>query len=161
VGHAVRAMYLYSAATDVVAATRDASYWKAMDAVWQDVVRHKLYVTGGIGSFSLDEGFGGGVDPPQRQGGRVTCAPRRLVFWSHRMGLLTGEAQYFDVLERTLYNCALDGLGLSGDRFFYGNVLATSDAFAQYSPARSEWFSVACCPSNITRLVASIGGYLY
>jgi DUF1680 family protein len=79
-----------------------------------------------------------------------------MVFWNQRMHLLTGSSKFIDVLERSLYNAALDGLSLSGDRFFYGNPLAS-----QGNHQRSEWFGTACCPSNIARLVASLGNYIY
>jgi uncharacterized protein len=88
-----------------------------------------------------------------------------MVLWNHRMNLLTGESKYIDVLERSLYNGALSGLSLSGDRFFYGNPLASSESFSSSSVSghhgRSEWFGTACCPSNIARLVASVGNYIY
>ncbi|MFM2233135.1 MAG: hypothetical protein RJB31_1836, partial [Bacteroidota bacterium] len=85
-----------------------------------------------------------------------TCASVGMVFWNQRMNSLTGNAEYIDVLERSLYNGALDGLSLSGDRFFYGNPLASTGKHS-----RKEWFGTACCPSNIARLIASLGSYVY
>ena len=155
-GHAVRAMYLYSGAADVAAVTGDAGYLKAMETVWADVVRRNMYVTGGIGSTGDNEGFGKDYDLPNDQAYCETCASVGMVFWNARMNRLTGDARYADVLERSLYNGALDGLSLSGDRFFYDNVLASDGR-----NARQEWFGTACCPSNISRLVASIGDYIY
>jgi uncharacterized protein len=155
-GHAVRAMYLYTGAADVAAATRDAGYMKAMQTVWEDVVYRNMYITGGIGSSGRNEGFSTDYDLPNEQAYCETCASVGMVFWNQRMNLLTGDAKYADVLERSLYNGALSGLSLSGDRFFYGNPLASS---GQHS--RSEWFGTACCPSNISRLVASLGDYIY
>lgn len=155
-GHAVRAMYLYTGAADVAAATGDREYMTAMRAVWEDVVHRNLYVTGGIGSSGNNEGFSKDYDLPNENAYCETCASVGMVFWNQRMNALTGHAEYMDVLERSLYNAALDGLSLAGDRFFYGNPLASR---GQHS--RKEWFGTACCPSNIARLVASIGNYLY
>jgi uncharacterized protein len=155
-GHAVRAMYLYTGAADVAAATQDPGYMKAMQTVWEDVVYRNMYITGGIGSSGRNEGFSTDYDLPNEQAYCETCASVGMVFWNQRMNLLTGEAKYVDVLERSLYNGALSGLSLSGDRFFYGNPLASN---GQHN--RSEWFGTACCPSNISRLVASLGDYVY
>lgn len=164
-GHAVRAMYLYCGAADVAAMTKDADYLKAMTAVWEDVVYRNMYLTGGIGSSGQNEGFTKDYDLPNADAYCETCASVGMVFWNHRMNLLTGESKYIDVLERSLYNGALDGLSLSGDQFFYGNPLASSASFSSSSISghrgRSEWFGTACCPSNIARLVASVGSYVY
>ncbi|RFS20722.1 glycoside hydrolase family 127 protein [Chitinophaga silvatica] len=155
-GHAVRAMYLYTGAADVGAALKDSGYMTAMEAVWEDVVHRNMYLTGGIGSSGHNEGFTENYDLPNEHAYCETCASVGMVFWNQRMNGLTGDAKYIDVLERSLYNGALDGLSLSGDRFFYGNPLSSS---GQHS--RSEWFGTACCPSNISRLVASVGDYVY
>jgi len=155
-GHAVRAMYLYSGAADVAAVTGDTGYVRAMKTVWDDVVRRNMYVTGGIGATGDNEGFGTDYDLPNDLAYCETCASVGMVFWNHRMNQLTGDSRYIDVLERSLYNGALDGVSLDGGRFFYDNVLA-SDGRNQ----RREWFGTACCPSNISRLVASVGNYIY
>jgi Uncharacterized protein conserved in bacteria len=155
-GHAVRAMYLYTGAADVGAAKNDSAYMNAMKKVWEDVVYRNMYITGGIGSSGKNEGFSKDYDLPNYHAYCETCASVGMVFWNQRMNLLTGDAKYIDVLERSLYNGALDGLSLSGDRFFYGNPLASSGNYA-----RSEWFGTACCPSNIARLVESLGNYIY
>jgi DUF1680 family protein len=155
-GHAVRAMYMYSGAADVAAVTGDTGYLKAMETVWADVVRRNMYVTGGIGAQGDNEGFGKDYDLPNDMAYCETCASVGMVFWNSRMNRLTGDARYVDVLERSLYNGALDGLSLTGDRFFYDNVLASDG-----KNERQEWFGTACCPSNISRLVASIGDYIY
>jgi DUF1680 family protein len=155
-GHAVRAMYLYTGAADVGAAKDDTGYMKAMKQVWEDVVYRNMYITGGIGSSGRNEGFSVDYDLPNEQAYCETCASVGMVFWNHRMNLLTGESKYMDVLERSLYNGALDGLSLKGDRFFYGNPLASTGNYS-----RSEWFGTACCPSNIARLIESIGNYVY
>ena len=155
-GHAVRAMYLYTGAADVAALTGDEGYMKAMKTVWEDVVYRNMYITGGIGSSGGNEGFSKDYDLPNEQAYCETCASVGMVFWNQRMNSLTGESQYIDVLERSLYNGALDGLSLSGDRFFYGNPLASAGKLG-----RREWFGTACCPANIARLVASLGDYVY
>lgn len=155
-GHAVRAMYLYTGAADVAAVTNDAGYITAMDSVWQDVVYRHMYITGGIGAQGTNEGFGKPYDLPNESAYCETCASVGMVFWNQRMNMLSGNAKYIDVLERSLYNGALDGLSLSGDRFFYGNPLASEG-----KNNRREWFGTACCPSNIARLVSSLGNYIY
>jgi Uncharacterized protein conserved in bacteria len=155
-GHAVRAMYLYTGAADVGAAKNDSAYMNAMKKVWEDVVYRNMYITGGIGSSGKNEGFSKDYDLPNYHAYCETCASVGMVFWNQRMNLLTGDAKYIDVLERSLYNGALDGLSLSGDRFFYGNPLASKGDYE-----RSEWFGTACCPSNIARLVESLGNYIY
>jgi uncharacterized protein len=155
-GHAVRAMYLYTGAADVAAHTDNKAYMKAMTDVWEDVVHRNMYVTGGIGSSGSNEGFSNDFDLPNENAYCETCASVGMVFWNQRMNSLTGQSKYIDILERSLYNAALDGLSLSGDRFFYGNPLASTG-----SHVRKEWFGTACCPSNIARLVSSVGDYIY
>ncbi|MDB5021887.1 MAG: hypothetical protein JWQ28_3014 [Pedobacter sp.] len=155
-GHAVRAMYLYTGAADVGAAKNDPAYMKAMETVWGDVVYRNMYITGGIGSSGSNEGFTQDYDLPNESAYCETCASVGMVLWNLRMNTLTGDAKYADVLERSLYNGALDGLSLTGDRFFYGNPLASDGDYG-----RSEWFGTACCPSNIARLVESLGNYIY
>ena len=155
-GHAVRAMYLYTGAADVAAFTGDAGYMTAMNNVWEDVVYRNMYLTGGIGSSGNNEGFSNDYDLPNEQAYCETCASVGMVFWNQRMNTLTGDSKFIDVLERSLYNAARDGLSLSGDHFFYGNPLASNGRHF-----RREWFGTACCPANIARLVASLGDYIY
>ena len=155
-GHAVRAMYMYTGAADVAAVNGNAGYITAMNAIWEDVVHRNMYITGGIGAQGSNEGFGEDYVLPNETAYCETCASVGMVFWNQRMNMLSGHTRYIDVLERSLYNGALDGLSLSGDRFFYGNPLASS---GQHT--RREWYGTACCPSNIARLVASLGDYVY
>jgi DUF1680 family protein len=155
-GHAVRAMYLYTGAAGYAALTGDTGYTRAMEAVWSNLVGSNMYLTGGIGSSGNNEGFSNDYDLPNEQAYCETCASVGLVFWNQRMNLLTGEGRYIDVLERSLYNAALDGLSYTGDHFFYGNPLASSGGYK-----RREWFGTACCPANIARLIASLGNYIY
>jgi uncharacterized protein len=155
-GHAVRAMYLYTGAADVAALTGDDGYTNIMKKVWDDVVNRNMYITGGIGSAGSNEGFTKDYDLPNEDAYCETCASVGMVLWNQRMCQLTGDSKYVDVLEKSLYNGALDGLSLSGDHFFYDNVLASN---GQHQ--RREWFGTACCPANIARLVTSVGNYIY
>jgi len=155
-GHAVRAMYLYTGTADVAALTGDNAYMNAMQKVWEDVVYRNMYITGGIGSAGDNEGFTKDYDLPNEDAYCETCASVGMVLWNQRMCQLTGDSKYMDVLERSLYNGALDGLSLSGDHFFYDNVLASNG-----QNQRREWFGTACCPANIARLVTSVGNYIY
>ncbi len=156
VGHAVRATYMYSGMADVAAMTGDQSYVNAVDAIWNDVVSKKLYITGGIGSKGSGEAFGGPYDLPNMTAYNETCAAVGNDFWNHRLFLLHGDARYIDVMERTLYNGLISGVSLDGKAFFYPNPL---ESIGQHE--RSPWFGVACCPGNITRFLASVPGYVY
>ena len=155
-GHAVRAMYMYTGAADVAALTGDEGYMHAMKDVWEDVVYRNMYITGGIGSSGGNEGFSVDYDLPNENAYCETCASVGMVLWNQRMGMLTGESKYVDVLEKSLYNGALDGISLAGDKFFYGNTLASMG-----KQARRDWFGTACCPANIARLIESLGNYIY
>lgn len=156
VGHAVRACYMYSAMADVAALTGDQAYVDAISKIWENVVSKKYYITGGIGQAGYNEGFGEDYYLPNLEAYCETCASIAMVFWNHRLFLMKGDAKYLDVLERTLYNAAVDGVALSGDLFFYPNPLA-SDGRHQRRP----WFGCACCPSNICRFLPSMPGYIY
>lgn len=155
-GHAVRATYMYSGMADVAALTGDTAYLHAIDAIWEDVVDKKLYITGGIGATNNGEAFGAAYDLPNMSAYAETCASIANVYWNNRMFLLHGESKYIDVLERTLYNGLLSGVSLSGDRFFYPNPLASVG-----NNERSAWFSCACCISNMTRFLPSVPGYVF
>jgi len=156
VGHAVRAAYMYSGMTDMAALTGDEEYQKALDTLWDNVVGKKMYITGGIGSRGGGESFGGDYELPNASAYCETCAAIANALWNHRMFLLTGDAKYLDVLERVLYNGIISGIGLTGDKFFYSNPLTS---YGQHK--RSPWFTCACCPSNVTRFVPSVPGYVY
>jgi len=156
VGHAVRAAYMYAGMTDMAALTGDKKYQKALDMLWSNAVGKKMYITGGIGSRGGGESFGGDYELPNASAYCETCAAIANAFWNHRMFLLTGDAKYLDVLERVLYNGIISGIGLSGDLFFYPNPLTS---YGQHK--RSPWFTCACCPSNVTRFVPSVPGYVY
>jgi DUF1680 family protein len=155
-GHAVRAGYLYSGMADVAALTGDQAYVHAIDAIWDNAVGRKLYITGGIGALGGGEAFGPDYYLPNMSAYCETCAAVANDFWNERLFLLHGDAKYVDVMERTLYNGLLSGVSLDGKRFFYPNPLESN---RQHS--RSPWFGVACCPGNITRFMPSVPGYLY
>jgi len=156
VGHAVRAVYMYSSMVDVAQLTGEKEYLKASEKIWDNVVGKKLYITGGIGATGQWEGFGKDYDLPNSTAYCETCASIGNIFWNHRMFLATGDGKYIDILERTLYNALLSGVSLSGDTFFYPNPLQSC---GQHQ--RSPWFSCACCPSNIARFMPQVPGYIY
>lgn len=156
VGHAVRAAYMYSGMADVAALTGDATYVKAIDDIWMDVVNKKMYLTGGIGATGAGEAFGAPYQLPNMSAYAETCASIANVYWNNRMFLLHGDASYIDVMERVLYNGFLSGVSQSGTKFFYPNPLAS---MGQHQ--RSAWFSCACCISNVTRFMPSVPGYVY
>ena len=156
VGHAVRAMYMYSGMADVAALEDDAKIKAAGDRIWDNLVQSKLYLTGGIGAAGGHEGFGNPYDLPNMSAYNETCASVGMDYWNHRQFLLHGDAKYVDIMERTLYNGLISGVSLKGDTFFYPNPLESNGQHA-----RQEWFGVACCPGNITRFMASVPGYIY
>ncbi len=156
VGHSVRATYLYSGMADIAALAGDPSYMKTLDAVWKDIVEKKLYLTGGIGAAGGIEGFGPAYDLRNPSGYAETCATIAYALWNWRMALYYGDAKYMDLFERATYNAFLSGYGMSGDLFFYPNPLAS---FGQQE--RTPWFECACCPPNVARFIAELGGFAY
>ena len=156
VGHAVRAAYMYAGMADVAALTGDKDYIKAIDAIWDNIVTKKLYITGGIGATSNGEAFGKNYELPNMSAYCETCAAIGNVYVNYRLFLLHGESKYYDVLERTLYNGLISGVSLEGNGFFYPNPL---ESMGQHQ--RQAWFGCACCPSNICRFIPSLPGYIY
>ena len=155
-GHAVRCMYLYCGMADVAALKHDTAYIAAMDRLWDDVVLRNMYITGGIGSSKNNEGFTDDYDLPNLEAYCETCASVGMVYWNQRMNQFTGDSKYIDVLERSMYNGALAEVSLSGDRFFYVNPLESKG-----DHHRQEWYGCACCPSQISRFLPSVGNYIY
>jgi uncharacterized protein len=162
VGHAVRANYLYSGMADVAALKGDQRYLEAITAIWENVVGRKLHLTGGCGVRASGEAYGDDYELQSRCYNE-TCAAIAFLFWNHRMFLMTGDAKYMDVFERTLYNGFLSGVSLSGDRFFYPNPLEYDgkEVNNHGHAGRAPWFGCACCPPNVLRTMASLGGYAY
>ncbi|MBE3130672.1 MAG: glycoside hydrolase family 127 protein [Acidobacteria bacterium] len=156
VGHAVRAGYLYAGAADVAALTGDQAYIAALEKIWADVVGTKIYITGGIGAAGAWEGYGPAYRLPNASAYAETCANIATFLWNSRMLRLQLDAKYADVMERILYNGVLSGISLSGDRFFYPNPLTS---YGQHE--RTPWFTCACCPPNVARILASVPGYFY
>ena len=164
VGHAVRAAYMYSGMADVAAITGDSSYIKAIDKIWDNIVSKKIYVTGGIGARHAGEAFGNNYELPNSSAYCETCAAIGNVYMNYRLFLLHGDAKYFDVLERTLYNGLISGVSLDGGSFFYPNPLACDGKYrfnADHTITRQPWFGCACCPSNVSRFIPSLPGYVY
>ena len=155
-GHAVRSMYLYCGMSDVAAYTGDTGLTAALDRVWDDVVLRNMYITGGIGQSASNEGFTTDYSLPNLTAYCETCASVGMVLWNWRMNQFTGDGKYVDVLERALYNGALAGISLAGDRFFYVNPLESLG-----NHHRQAWYGCACCPSQICRFLPSIGNYVY
>lgn len=156
VGHSVRAMYLYSAMTDLAASGGDDALLAACERLWTSATTQKMYVTGGIGSDPSIEGFGPAWYLPNDENYNETCASIGLVMWARRMAHATGRTEYFDVLEQALYNTVLAGVSAQGTGYFYGNPMQSDGEHE-----RSPWFGVACCPPNLARLIMSLGSYAY
>jgi len=156
VGHAVRAMYLYAGVADVAAYSGDEELISAMDRIWDDVTKHKMYITGGIGARHKGEAFGDAYELPNDSAYAETCAAIGLALWAHRLNLMHADAQYADVLERAAYNGILSGVALDGRKFFYVNPLASTGKHH-----RQPFYGCACCPTNVVRFVPSVPGYVY
>ncbi len=155
VGHAVRQVYLTAGATDIYTETGDDTIKAALDRLWRSMVTRRMYVSSGIGSRYEGEAFGVDFELPNRRAYTESCAAIGSAMWNWRMLLLNGERQYADLMEATFYNAMLPGLSLSGDRYFYQNPLEDDGTHR-----REPWFDCACCPPNLARTLASIGGYI-
>lgn len=160
VGHAVRAMYNCVNLTTLYQEIGDPQLLAAARRLWQSATRRKLYVTGGIGALGRGESFGNDYQLPNDSAYAETCAGIGLVFFAHQMWQINPDAEYIDVLERTLYNAVLGGVSLSGNRFFYPNKLLVAGE-PGWGSARQSWYECACCPSNICRFIPAVPGYLY
>ena len=155
-GHAVRAVYMYCAMADIANETGDETLIAACERLWHSIVDERMYLTGGIGPSASNEGFTFAYDLPDETAYAETCASVAMVFWNHRMLQFAGDGKYADVMERALFNGSLSGVSLDGNQFFYENPLASAGHHH-----RQGWFDCACCPPNIARLIASVGGYFY
>jgi uncharacterized protein len=166
-GHAVRAMYACCGATDYYIETGDPSYWKTLNALWEDLAEHQLYVTGGVGAREDGEAFGDAYELPNARAYGESCAAIGNMMWNWRMLAASGEARFTDVIERALYNGINSGMSLDGKTYCYRNPLAfdpsgnSSDGPAPGNNIRNSWYDTTCCPPNIERTFASLPGYFY
>ena len=168
VGHAVRAVYMYSAMADLAAELNDKTLSDACDALYEDITTRQMYVTGAIGSAAWGEKFTTAYDLPNDSIYGETCASVGLMMFSRRMNILHGGAEYADTMERALYNTVLAGMSLTGKNFFYVNPLEvdpkksrSNPNFRHIKPVRPKWFSCACCPANLARTITGLGLYAY
>jgi len=167
-GHAVRAMYLYSAMADLARLTNDHELMEACERLYENTVSRQMYVTGGVGSAKLGERFTVDFDLPSDSAYAETCASIGLMFFSSRMWLLKSKKSYYDIWEQVLHNTVLSGMGRDGQHFFYVNPLEVVPQTVSNNPMlshvktqRQKWFGVACCPPNLARILTSICGYIY
>ena len=166
-GHAVRAMYACCGATDYYLETGDPAYWKALNLLWEDLVRDQLYVTGGVGARESGESFGDPYELPNARAYGESCAAIGMMMWNWRMLAASGDARFADVMERALYNGINSGMSLDGRTYCYRNPLAfdpagnSSDRHAVDGRIRNPWYDTTCCPPNIERTFAALPGYFY
>jgi uncharacterized protein len=162
-GHAVRAVYMYAGMTDIGVIYNDSAYLKAVNAIWGNMVTHKMYITGGIGAKHEGESLGKDDELPNLTSYSETCASIGDVLWNNRLFRLSGDAKYYDVIERTLYNGLIAGISLDGKNFFYVNPLEADGKFKfnQGAMTRQPWFDCSCCPTNLIRFIPSIPGLIY
>lgn len=167
-GHAVRLVYMCTAMADIAAETGDAGMLAACCELWDNIVNKRMYITGGIGSMEQGESFTADYDLPGDLAYAETCASVGLIFFAKRMLRLHQDSKYADVMERALYNTVISGMSLDGTKFFYVNplevypeVLGKNKNYNHVKAERQGWFSCACCPPNVSRLLASLGQYVY
>lgn len=168
VGHAVRAVYLYTGMADAAAQTGDAELTAACKTLWNNITQHRMYVTGAIGSAYEGEAFTKDDHLPNDTAYAETCAAIGLIFFSNKMLSLERDGKYADVMERALYNCVLAGMQLDGTKFFYVNPLEALPGISGEAqthrhalPVRPKWFACACCPPNVARLLGSVAEYVW
>jgi len=170
VGHAVRAMYLYSGMADIADAYDDDELYAACGRIWDSLVNSQFYITGGIGPSSDGERFTFAYDLPNENTYNESCASVALILWANRMLQFECDGKYADIMEQTLYNTVLASVSLGGDEFFYANYLsvlpekfhhASASTIDKMTAHRQKWFDVACCPPNVARLIGSLGSYMY
>jgi DUF1680 family protein len=158
-GHAVRAMYACCGATDYYMETGDPTYWRTLNALWEDMTTTKMYVTGGVGSRSDGEAFGDAYELPNFRAYGESCAAIGNMMWNWRMLAVTGNAKFTDVIERALYNGINSGMSLDGTLYCYRNPLAFDPSTGD--KIRNPWYDVTCCPPNLERTFGSLPGYFY
>lgn len=167
-GHAVRAVYMYSAMADLACEYQDQELMDACTRLWNNIVQKQMYITGGIGASGILERFTVDYDLPNDCNYAESCASIGLAMFGSRMANITRDASYMDIVEKALYNTVLAGIALDGKSFFYVNPLEVwpdncleRTSKEHVKPVRQKWFGVACCPPNIARTLASIGQYVY
>lgn len=167
-GHAVRMVYMCTAMADIALETGDEAMLAACRKLWENIVNKRMYVTGGIGSMEQGESFTADYDLPPDLAYAETCASVGLIFFARRMLALEHNSKYADVMERALYNTVISGMSLDGTKFFYVNplevypeVLGKNKNYNHVKAVRQGWFTCACCPPNVSRLLASLGDYIY
>ena len=166
-GHAVRAMYACCGATDYYLETGDPAYWRTLNVLWDDLVSHQLYVTGGVGAREAGEAFGDAYELPNARAYGESCAAIGNMMWNWRMLTASGDAKFTDVIERALYNGINSGMSLDGITYCYRNPLAfdpSGDSSDRHDPEghiRNPWYDTTCCPPNLERTFASLPGYFY
>lgn len=168
VGHAVRAVYLYTGMADAALETKDTELAAACKTLWNNITQHRMYVTGAIGSAYEGEAFTKDDHLPNDTAYAETCAAIGLIFFSNKMLYLERDGKYADVMERALYNCVLAGMQLDGTKFFYVNPLEALPGISGEAqthrhalPVRPKWFTCACCPPNVARLLGSVAEYAW
>lgn len=168
VGHAVRAVYMYSAIADIAYETNDQELMDVCKRLWNDMVNRKMYISGGIGSTSHGEAFTFSYDLPNDTIYAETCASIGLIFFAQRMLNIEQKSEYADVIERALYNIVIESMSLDGKRYFYVNPLEVYPEECEKNPTkhhvkyeRQKWFACACCPPNVARLLSSLDSYIY
>jgi DUF1680 family protein len=164
VGHAVRAVYMYAGMTDIAALYGDSAYFSAVNKLWDNMTGKKMYITGGLGARHNGETFGDNYELPNLTSYSETCAAIGGVYWAERMFRLTGDAKYFDALERMLYNGVIAGISLTGTEFFYPNPLESDGQYKfnhGVSCTREAWFDCSCCPTNLIRFIPYIPNLIY
>ena len=167
-GHSVRDMYMCAAMADLAGECEDERLLKACKAIWENMTQRQMYITGGIGTSGFRERFTTDYDLPNATNYSETCASIGLMMFGQRLSAVTGDAGYYDSVERALYNTVLAGINIEGDRYFYVNPLEVVPEFCtqhtymnHVKPIRQKWFSIACCPPNVARTLASLGQYVY
>ncbi len=168
VGHAVRAVYLYSGMADIARLKEDEEMFAACKRLWDSITKEKLYITGGIGGTHIEEAFSFPYDLPNDTAYSETCAAIGLAFFARRMLEIEADSRYGDCMELALYNTVPAGMALDGKSFFYVNPLEVLPEACKkdprkrhVTPIRQKWFGCACCPPNIARIVSSLGAYIY
>lgn len=182
IGHAVRANYLFAGAADIYAETGDKSLLSTLDLVWDDIINHKMYITGACGALydgvspdgtaykpdtvqKIHQAYGKSFQLPNHAAHNETCANIGNLLWNWRMLQITGDAKYADIMELALYNSILSGINLEGDKFFYTNPLRASNDFPyelRWNGGRQAYISKSnCCPPNVVRTIAEVSNYFY